>query len=164
MIAAGFPSLLQGFFTERLLRQRQASSHTIAGYRDTFRLLLRFAADQLGKAPSTLKTEDFQPAFVGRFLEHLEQSRATVVGPAMRVWPRFTRFFGMSNSPNRHPPCSANRCWRCPANVTSASPSRFSTARRSLPSSLPPIGQRGSAVATGPCWPSPSKPVCASRN
>ena len=72
MIAAGFPSLLQGFFTERLLRQRQASSHTIAGYRDTFRLLLRFAADQLGKAPSTLKTEDFQPAFVGRFLEHLE--------------------------------------------------------------------------------------------
>ena len=75
MIAASFPALLQGFFTERLLRQRQASSHTIAGYRDTFRLLLRFAADQLGKAPSTLKTEDFQPAFVGRFLEHLEQRR-----------------------------------------------------------------------------------------
>ena len=75
MIAASFPSLLQGFFTERLLRQRQASPHTIAGYRDTFRLLLRFAADQLGKAPSTLKTEDFQPAFVGTFLEHLEQRR-----------------------------------------------------------------------------------------
>ena len=75
MIAASFPSLLQGFFTERLLRQRQASSHTIAGYRDTFRLLLRFAADQLGKLPSTLKTEDFQPTFVGRFLEHLEQTR-----------------------------------------------------------------------------------------
>ena len=75
MIAASFQSLLQGFFTERLLRQRQASPHTIAGYRDTFRLLLRFAADQLGKAPSLLKTEDFAPAFVGRFLEHLEQRR-----------------------------------------------------------------------------------------
>jgi site-specific recombinase XerD len=75
MIAASFQSLLQGFFTERLLRQRQASPHTIAGYRDTFRLLLRFAADQLGKAPSVLNTEDFVPAFVGRFLEHLEQRR-----------------------------------------------------------------------------------------
>ena len=75
MIAASFQSLLQGFFTERLLRQRQASSHTIAGYRDTFRLLLRFAAGQLGTAPSALKTEDFTPAFIGRFLEHLEQTR-----------------------------------------------------------------------------------------
>jgi len=36
MIAATFQSLLQGFFTDRLLRQRQASPHTIAGYRDTF--------------------------------------------------------------------------------------------------------------------------------
>ena len=75
MIAATFQSLLQGFFTDRLLRQRQASPHTIAGYRDTFRLLFRFAADQLGKTPSTLNTEDFQSAFVGRFLEHLEQQR-----------------------------------------------------------------------------------------
>ena len=74
MIAATFQSLLQGFFTDRLLRQRQASPHTIAGYRDTFRLLFRFAADQLGKTPSTLTTEDFQSAFVGRFLEHLEQA------------------------------------------------------------------------------------------
>lgn len=75
MIAASFQSLLQGFFTERLLRQRHASSHTIAGYRDTFRLLLRFAAGQLGTAPSALKTEDFKPAFIGTFLEHLEQTR-----------------------------------------------------------------------------------------
>jgi site-specific recombinase XerD len=75
MIAASFPSLLQGFFTERLLRQRQASPHTIASYRDTFRLLIRYAADQLGKGASALKMEDFAPAFVGRFLEHLEQRR-----------------------------------------------------------------------------------------
>jgi integrase/recombinase XerD len=75
MIAASLPSLLQGFFTHRLLRQRQASPHTIASYRDTFRLLLRFAADQRHKAPSTLKIEDFAPAFVGSFLEHLEQRR-----------------------------------------------------------------------------------------
>jgi len=75
MMAATFQSLLQNFFTDHLLRQRQASPHTIAGYRDTFRLLFRFATDQLGKAPSTVNTEDCQPAFVGKFLEHLEHQR-----------------------------------------------------------------------------------------
>ena len=58
MIAASFPALVQHFFTERLLRQRQASPHTIAAYRDTFRLLLRFASAQLSRPPSALKTED----------------------------------------------------------------------------------------------------------
>jgi site-specific recombinase XerD len=75
MMAAPFQSLLQHFFTDHLLRQRQASPHTIAGYRDTFRLLFRFATDQLGKPPSTVNTDDLRPAFIGRFLEHLEQER-----------------------------------------------------------------------------------------
>ncbi|MBI2367705.1 MAG: site-specific integrase [Deltaproteobacteria bacterium] len=47
-------ALLQAFFTDRLMNQRQASSHTIASYRDTFRLLLRFAQMLLKKSPSTL--------------------------------------------------------------------------------------------------------------
>lgn len=75
MIAATFPALLQRFFTERLLQQRQASPHTIAGYRDTFRLLLRFAADHLGRAPSALTMDDLTPALVGEFLDHLERTR-----------------------------------------------------------------------------------------
>jgi site-specific recombinase XerD len=75
MMAATFQSLLQTFFTDHLMRQRQASPHTIAGYRDTFRLLCRFAADQLGKTPSTVTTADFQPAFIGCFLEHVERQR-----------------------------------------------------------------------------------------
>lgn len=75
MMAASFPALLQAFFTDRLLRQRQASPCTIASYRDTFRLLLRFAADHLGKAPSALQTPDLAPAFIGTFLDHLEQRR-----------------------------------------------------------------------------------------
>jgi hypothetical protein len=54
MISADLPSLLQSFFTDRLLRQRQASPHTIAGYRDCFRLLLHFAKERLGKMPSKL--------------------------------------------------------------------------------------------------------------
>src|SRR5207342_2981505 len=49
---------LQAFFTERLIVQRNASPHTIAAYRDTFRLLLRFAHQQTGKAPFQLDIDD----------------------------------------------------------------------------------------------------------
>jgi site-specific recombinase XerD len=70
-----FAGLVQAFFTNRLLRQRKASPHTVAGYRDTFRLLLRFAAQQRGKAPSKLSLEDLDAPFVGDFLDHLEKQR-----------------------------------------------------------------------------------------
>ena len=42
---------LQAFFTDRLIRQRHASAHTIAAYRDTLRLLLGYAAERTGRAP-----------------------------------------------------------------------------------------------------------------
>ena len=44
-------SLLQRYFTQRLMHQRQASPHTIASYRDTFKMLLQFANKRLHKAP-----------------------------------------------------------------------------------------------------------------
>jgi integrase/recombinase XerD len=75
MISADFPFLLQSFFTDRLLHQRQASPHTIAGYRDCFRLLLHFAKEQLGKIPSKLRVEDLDAPFIGLFLDHLESAR-----------------------------------------------------------------------------------------
>lgn len=75
MNASSFPTLIERFFTERLLNQMGASPHTIAAYRDTFRLLFRFAAECLGKAPSQLRMEDLDVAFVGRFLDHLENKR-----------------------------------------------------------------------------------------
>lgn len=67
--------LLETFFTERLQRQRQASPHTIAAYRDAFRLLLRFAEKRLGKAPSDLLLTDVDASFVGAFLDHVEKDR-----------------------------------------------------------------------------------------
>lgn len=70
-----FPSLLQAFFTDRLMRQRQASPHTIASYRDTFRMLLSFAEQRLKKAPSALRLEDLATPFIGAFLDHLEKER-----------------------------------------------------------------------------------------
>jgi site-specific recombinase XerD len=70
-----FPGLLERFFADRLMRQRQASPHTIAGYRDTFRLLLLFAQRQLGKPPSSLVLEDLDSRLIGAFLDHLEKER-----------------------------------------------------------------------------------------
>jgi site-specific recombinase XerD len=75
MNAPSFPSLLQRFFTERLLNQLGASSHTVASYRDTFRLLLRFATKRLKWAPSDLRLQDLDASFLGKFLEHLERDR-----------------------------------------------------------------------------------------
>ena len=75
MISASLQSLVQSYFTDRLLRQRQASPHTISGYRDCFRLLLQFAKQRLGKMPSKLTIEDLDPTFLGLFLEHLEKVR-----------------------------------------------------------------------------------------
>jgi integrase/recombinase XerD len=67
--------VLEAFFTERLERQRQASPHTIAAYRDTFRLLLGFTQKHLGKAPSVLLLADLDASLVGAFLDYLEKER-----------------------------------------------------------------------------------------
>jgi len=70
-----FPALLEAFFTDRLCHQRQASPHTIASYRDTFRLLLGFAERHLKKRPSALLITDLDTPLLGAFLDHLEQER-----------------------------------------------------------------------------------------
>ena len=70
-----FPALLQAFFTERLLKQLQASPHTVRAYRNTFRLILRFAQKRLHRTPSRLLLADLDSAFLGEFLDHLEQDR-----------------------------------------------------------------------------------------
>jgi hypothetical protein len=73
--AASFPALLERFFTDRLLHQRQASPHTVASYRDTFRLLVQFARQRLAKAPCDLAMADLDTPFVGEFLDYLEHGR-----------------------------------------------------------------------------------------
>ncbi len=70
-----FPALLQSFFTVRLIQQRRASPHTVAAYRNSFRLLLRFAAARLHRDPSRLVIADLDAAFLGEFLDHLERQR-----------------------------------------------------------------------------------------
>jgi len=67
--------VLQAFFAGRLITQRNASPETIAAYRDTFRLLLRFAHDQTGKQPFELDIDDLDAPLIGAFLSHLEHER-----------------------------------------------------------------------------------------
>jgi integrase/recombinase XerD len=68
--------ILQGFFTDKLARQRQASPNTIAAYRDTCKLLLDFASRQARKQPCQLDIADLDAPLVTAFLQHLEAARA----------------------------------------------------------------------------------------
>ena len=68
-------ALLQGFFAQRLLERHRTSPHTITAYRNAFRLLLRYADQELHKTPSKLLLEDLDAPFLGRFLDHLQRKR-----------------------------------------------------------------------------------------
>ena len=76
MSAPDFPALLQSFFTDRLVKQRRASPHTVTAYRNTFRLFLRCAAARLGREPSRLEFTDLDTTFISEFLDHLERERS----------------------------------------------------------------------------------------
>ena len=66
---------LESWFTDRLGRQRQVSARTIASYRDTLKLLLRFMQDQTGKLPSNLDWDDLDHKAISAFLNYLENDR-----------------------------------------------------------------------------------------
>ena len=69
------PGLIESFFTDRLMQQRQVSPNTIASYRDSFCLLFSFAKQNLKKEPSVLSIEDLNAPFIGSFLNHIEKDR-----------------------------------------------------------------------------------------
>ena len=71
-----FPALLQDFFRRRLVAECGASAHTIASYRDTFELLLRYAEKHAGRTPSALNLQDLDAPVVLSFLDHLETERS----------------------------------------------------------------------------------------
>ena len=66
---------LQAFFTDRLIRERNASPQTVAAYRDTWRLLLSYTATTTGRQPSLLDIDDVSVDVVTGFLDHLEHDR-----------------------------------------------------------------------------------------
>jgi site-specific recombinase XerD len=76
---ASLAPLLERFFTQRLMQQRQASPHTIGSYRDTFRQFLKFAEKRLHKPPSRLNFEEIDMPLIVAFLDDLENSQGVSV-------------------------------------------------------------------------------------
>ena len=74
-----FAPLLQAFFTDRLMTQYGASPHTIASYRDAFKLLLGYVHQQTGTLPARLDLVDLDAATIGGFLQHLETVRGNSI-------------------------------------------------------------------------------------
>lgn len=91
-------TLIERYFTVRLMRQRDVSTNTIASYRDAFRLLFTFAQARLHKPPSTLTLDDLDAPFVSAFLADLEAKRGVSVRTrnlrltAIRSFFRFASF------------------------------------------------------------------------
>ena len=77
--SASLAPLLEHFFTQRLMQQRQASPHTISSYRDTFRQFLKFTQQRLHKAPSRLNFEDIVAPLIVAFLDDLEKRQGVSV-------------------------------------------------------------------------------------
>jgi site-specific recombinase XerD len=76
---AALAPFLERFFMQRLMQERRVSPHTIASYRDTFRLFLKFIQQRLHKTPSTLVFEEIDAPLVTSFLDHLEKQRGLSV-------------------------------------------------------------------------------------
>jgi site-specific recombinase XerD len=70
---------MQAYFTDRLIDQRRASPNTIAAYRHTFQLLLRFATTQTGRPPSALDISDLDAPLIASFLNHLQTDRGNTI-------------------------------------------------------------------------------------
>jgi integrase/recombinase XerD len=75
----GFATLVRQFFCERLIAQQNASSRTVASYRDTFCLLLGFFAGNRGRPPTALSIADLDAPVILAFLDYLEQVRGNCV-------------------------------------------------------------------------------------
>jgi site-specific recombinase XerD len=77
--ATSLAPLLERFFIQRLMQQRQASPHTIASYRDAFRQFLAFAQQRLHQPPSRLNIEQIDTPLIVAFLDELEKRRGLTV-------------------------------------------------------------------------------------
>lgn len=83
--AVSFAALMERFFTQRLMQQRQASPHTISSYRDTFRQFLKFVQQRLHKPPSRLTFEEIDAPLIMAFLDGLEKHGVSIRSRNLRL-------------------------------------------------------------------------------
>jgi len=87
------PALLESYFTRRLMNQRKVSTHTLASYRDTFRLLLKFAAERGHKRPADLLLADLAAPTIMEFLDNLEAQRHCAISSRNQRLAAIRSFF-----------------------------------------------------------------------
>jgi hypothetical protein len=105
-----FPALLQEFFQRHLLSERDASAHTIASYRDTFQLLLRYADKRTGRTPSALTLDDLdacgvpEPGSQLRIRPMCTRTELGTPGPyTIRTYRIFTAFWPSDDTRAEYP-------------------------------------------------------------
>ena len=115
---ASLAPLLERFFTQRLMQQRQASPHTISSYRDTFRQLLKFAERTLHKPPSRLNFEEVNVPLIVAFLDDLENHQVSTSAAVTCASRRFILSF--ATRPSRHPSIlpKSNACLQSPVSAS----------------------------------------------
>ena len=113
---------LQAWFTDRLIRERNASPHTIASYRDTIRLLLTYASQHLEIEPSQLDLGQLDARLVGAFLEHLETDRGCSARTrnTERAWRRSAPSTGTAWCATQNTPRRSSGSCRSHRNATNA--------------------------------------------
>src|SRR5215208_1635985 len=153
---------LEAYFTDRLIRQRRVSPHTIASYRDTFRLLLGYINRTTGTPPSRLEITDLDAARIGAFLQHLEHERGNTARTRNTRLAAIHSFFHYCAL--RHPehPALTQRVLAIRRNARPSAPSPSSLPRRCRRCSTPRTDQHGLAGATTRCCSPPSRPGCES--
>ena len=107
MIQAALPTLLRGFFEEYLAAQRDVSVNTTLAYRDSLKLLLRFAARRTGRQVVRLRLADLGADTVLAFLSHLETERKNCVATRNCRLVAVHRFFAyvVDRDPRYAEPC-----------------------------------------------------------
>ena len=156
---------IQAFFTERLARQRRASPHTVAAYRDTLRMLLAFASARAGKPPCRLDFADLDAPLISAFLDHLEHERGNSIRTRNARLAAIHSLFGYAAL--RHPEHAADI-----ERVLAIPPKRADQHHRHLPHrrlrptrcSRPRTGPPAPAAVTTPGCCSRSRPGCGPPN
>ena len=106
---------MQAYFTDRLIDQRRASPNTIAAYRHTFQLLLRFATTQTDTRPSALDIADLDAPLIAAFLDHLQADRGNTIRRATTGSPRSTHCSPTSHCTTQNTPTRSRACLAIPA-------------------------------------------------
>jgi len=146
------------------MSQLQASPHTISSYRDTFRLLLRFAQQRLHKPPSQLAFAEIDAPLIAAFLDELEKRRNITARSRNLRLTAIRSFFTMPHTRSRPNRLKSNVFWRYPPSATHSGWSTSWIGPKLMLCWRRPINRLGSGVAITLCCCLQCRLACAYQN